>query len=283
MPIRPRTAALGAGVCVALMVAVWFAAFHIGFFERADQSIYLQFGDLPAHNGVDQVAGHLVSLFNPDHYAVLVLVPILVALFRGRRRIAFAAGTLILGANVTTELLKHLLAAPRPGALFPFGIAPVPPVSWPSGHSTAVMSLVLATVLTVPARLRPAVAAVGGCLAIGVGYSLLATGRHYPSDVLGGFLVASTWALLTVAALRAAEGRHPSARRSVERISMRAALGPIGAVLLAALLLSAIVVVSRPVHVFDYARAHAPFLVGAGGIAALGFALSTGVALAVRR
>jgi hypothetical protein len=46
MPIRPRTAALGAGACLALMAVVWFAAFHIGFLERADESIFVQFGGL---------------------------------------------------------------------------------------------------------------------------------------------------------------------------------------------------------------------------------------------
>jgi membrane-associated phospholipid phosphatase len=282
MAIRSRTALIGAGICAALLALVWFCAFHVRFFEHADQSIFLQFSDLYTHNRISTVAGHLVRQFNPDRYVYLVLVPILVALFRGRPRIAFAVGAVILGANVSTELLKHLVAAPRASWLLPGGYTPIPPVSWPSGHSTAAMSLVLACVLAVPARLRPAVAALGGVLAIAVGYSLLVTAKHYPSDVLGGFLVATTWTLMTVAALRAADRRRESVRAPAQRISLRASLGPIGGVLAAAIVLTVIVLISRGHRAVSYAHAHGAFVIGACAIAALGIALSTGVALTVR-
>jgi len=281
-------AALGACVCVALLAVVWFAAFHVGFLGRADESIYQQFGDLSARHGrIGSAAGHVVAPFDPNPYVYLVAAVLAVALLRKRPWAALAVGAIVLGANVTTELLKHIVASPRPGSLFPGGASPLPPASWPSGHSTAVMSLVLGAVIAAPARLRPAVTALGACLAIAVGYSVVATGMHYPSDVLGGFLVASTWALATVAALlgterwRPAEAdSHPTSR---ERVSIRAALGAPGAVLLAALLLTAVVLISRPHDVVSYINAHETFVIGAVGIAALGLTLSTGVLLSVRR
>lgn len=276
MPIRPRMAALGAAACTALLALVWFAAFHIGFFAHANQSIFLQFGDLDAHSRLESVARHFVSPFNPNPYVYLAMVPVAVALARGRPRLAFAVGAIILGANVTTELLKHVLSEPAPSRL-------LPTPSWPSGHSTAAMSLALGAALAAPARLRPAAAALGASLAIAVGYSVMATGMHYPSDVVGGFLVAATWALLTVAALLAAEHWRPSARAGGERVSMRAALGAPGLVLLVALILTVVVVLVRPHDVVSYARAHEAFVVGAAGIAALSLALSTGVVLSVRR
>jgi membrane-associated phospholipid phosphatase len=277
MPIRPRTAALGAGVCVALLTVVWFAAFHVGFFERADQSIFIQFGDLHGHGGVEWVAHHMVSLINVDHYAIWVAALIVITLLRGRPRSAFAAGVIILGANATTELLKHAVAAPREGWL-------VPPVSWPSGHSTAAMALALAAVLCTPARLRPAMAALGAALAVGVGYSVVATGMHYPSDVLGGFLMASAWALGTVAALLRAEHWRPSpVRQGAESVSIGEALGAPAAMLLAALALGATALITRPHQVASYIRLHEAFVVGALGIAALGFAVATGMLLSVRR
>jgi membrane-associated phospholipid phosphatase len=284
MPIRPRTAALGAGLCVALLALVRFAAFHVGFFEHADQATYMQFGNLGAHTPVGWLAGHLVSKFDPDPYVYLVVAVIAVALVRGRPWLALAAAAIVLGSNVTTELLKHLLASPRPGWLFPSGYSPLPPDSWPSGHSTAAMSLVLSAVLVSPGRLRPAVAALGGALAVGVGYSVLATGMHYPSDVLGGYLVAATWGLGTVAGLLAADGwRLGSRRTSVESVSIWAALGAPGAVLLAAFVLCAGLLISRPDDVVSYARAHEAFVFGAVGIAALGLSVSTGMLLSVRR
>ena len=283
MPIRPRTALLGAASCVALLALVWLAAFHIGFFRHADQSIYLQFGGLQGHRGVAGVTGLFVSLFDPNPYVYLVLVALVVALLRGRPRVVLAVGAIVLGANVTTELLKHVAAMPRPASLFSSGVSPLPPASWPSGHSTAVMSLVLASVLAAPARLRPVVAGLGASLAIAVGYSVLATGMHYPSDVLGGFLVAATWALAMVAALLALEQRRPTRRARSSPVSLRAALGAPGAVLGSALVLGAILAISRPHDVINYAQAHQAFVFGAAGIAALSLALSTGVLLSLRR
>jgi len=258
-----------------MLVVVWFASFHVALFSDANQSIYLQFGDLHAHSRLEWIAWHFVSPFDPNPYVYLALVPLAVAVLRGRPRSALAVVAIILGANVTTELLKHTLSEPR----LPFMPAP----SWPSGHSTAVMSLALASVLAAPTRLRPVAAALGASLAIAVGYSVMATGMHYPSDVVAGFLVAATWTLLAVACLLAAERWRPSPTPGAGPISMRAVLGAPGVVLLGALVLTAIVLLIRPHDVFSYARAHEAFIVGAAGIGALGLALSTGVVLSVRR
>src|SRR5437588_3703871 len=209
MPLRTRNAMLGAGACVALLAVVGLAAFHVGVFRHLDQSIYLQFVGLSAHSRIASISLHFIQLFDPNPYVYLVLVPLVVALLRGRPRLVLAVGAIVLGANITTEALKHLLTAPRAGSLFTGGVSWLPAGSWPSGHSTAVMALVLASVLAAPARLRPAVAALGTALAISVGYALLATGAHYASDVLGGFLVAAAWSLVAVAALLQAERRRP--------------------------------------------------------------------------
>ena len=52
------------------------------------------------------------------------------------------------------------------------------------------MALALCAVLAVPARWRPAAATAGGLFALGVAYAILALGWHFPSDVIGGYLVA---------------------------------------------------------------------------------------------
>jgi membrane-associated phospholipid phosphatase len=270
-------------MCLVLLALVWVAAFHLGVFRHADQSIYLQFRDLHAHSRIQWLADRFVGLFNPNPYVYLVLVPLIVAMLRGRPRIVLAVAAIVLGANMATEVLKHLVAQPRPASLFASGVSPVPPVSWPSGHATAAMSLVLASVLAVPARLRPAVAALGAVLAVAVGYSSLTDGLHYPSDILAGFLVAAACTLAVVAALMVAERLRPTWRAPSARVSMRAALGAPGAVVAAALVLGAIVVLSRPDDVIAYARAHEAFMLGAAGIAALSLALSTGVVLSIRR
>src|SRR5205085_11232822 len=108
--------------------------------------------------------------------------------------------------NGPPELLKPLLAHPRAASLLG-GRAPVGAASWPSGHATAAMSLALTYVLAAPGRLRPVVAALGAAFAVAVSYSFLTLGWHYPSDVFGGFLVATVWTLSGIALLFALRAR----------------------------------------------------------------------------
>jgi membrane-associated phospholipid phosphatase len=280
MPIRPRTVLLGAGACLVLLALVWFGVAHVGFLRHADESGFLQFYDLRAHGAVVWLARRFVLAFDPNPYVYLVLVPLVLALLRGRPRVVLAIGAIVLGAGGTTELLKHVLVSPRPGEFVPGSAIS----AWPSGHSTAAMALALASVLAVPARLRPAATALGAVLAIAVGYSLLATGLHHPSDVLGGYLVAATWTLVAVGALLAAERRRPVNRTSDRPpVSLRAALGAPGAVIAGAAVLGLILAVLRPHDVISYARVHQAFVVEAAGIAALSLAVSTVVLLSVRR
>ena len=74
--------------------------------------------------------------------------------------------------------------------------------SFPSGHTTAAMAMALAFVLVVPRSWRLTAILVGGCLVFAVGCSLVVLNDHYPSDVLGGVLVASGWCFAVVAGLR---------------------------------------------------------------------------------
>ena len=111
-------------------------------------------------------------------------------------------------APLTAETLKPLLAHPH----VQIGLAHIDAASWPSGHATAAAALVLCAVLVVPARLRPLVTGLGVAFAAAVGCSLLILAWHMPSDVLGGYLVASLWMALAVAALRATDRRRPAAR-----------------------------------------------------------------------
>lgn len=286
---RARWALIGAGAGVGLLFAAWFAAFHVGFVGRADQSIYSGFSDLYSHHYVDGVANFIADLCDPSPYIYFCAVPIVLALARRRLPVAVAIGAILLGANATTELLKPLLAHPRAASLFG-GTSPVDPVSWPSGHATAAMSLALCMVLAVPARLRPLTATLGGAFAVAVSYAFLTLGWHYPSDVLGGYLVAGIWTLLGVAAVFAFEGRGQRAGSEDlatgdlgARVSVSEALGPPALALAAAVALALLIILARPHQVVSYARVHEAFVVGAVAIGALGLMLATGLTLALRR
>ena len=279
----PRRALLGAGCGALLLILIWLLAFHVGVVEHADQSVFIGFSGLRRPR-VNSLANFIAGLCNPQPYVYLAVIPVLVALLRGRPRVAVGVAAILLGANVTTHLLKPLLAEPRAASLFG-GRAPIGPVSWPSGHATAAMSLALSLVLAAPSRLRPAVAAVGAAFAVVVSYSFLTLGWHYPSDVLGGFVVAATWSLLVVAAISAADRRwvQSQAESRSERVPIRDALRPPGLVLLGGLCLAALVAIARPHAVFTYAQRHEAFVLGAAGIGALGFVVATAVVLVARR
>lgn len=71
--------------------------------------------------------------------------------------------------------------------------------AFPSGHSTAAMSLALAGVLLAPPRLKAVAAAGGALLVLAVGFSIVVQAWHFPSDVLGGHLVAAAWSYASAA------------------------------------------------------------------------------------
>lgn len=286
MARRGKIASIGAGAAIILLALTWFAAFHIGPVEHADRSILSGFVGLHRPR-VDRLASFIAQLCNPNPYVYLAAVPVLIALMRRRPRVAVTLTLIILGANVTTQLLKPLLASPRFSSI-PGSESIVSPASWPSGHATAAMSLALCLVIAVPPRLRPLAAALGAAFAIAVSYSFLTLGWHYPTDVFGGFLVAATWTLAGVAALSALDVRHPrSASTSTGPLAARASLlgtlGPPAAATAAGVLLVGIVALARPQGVIAYARAHEAFMLGAGAIAVLGLVIATGLALALRR
>ena len=164
----------------------------------------------------------------------------------------------MLGAGVTTQILKPLLAVQREYPAWHF----MGPEAYPSGHTTAVMSLALALVIVTPSRFRALAAAGGGLLTVATVFSILVHGGHYPSDIVGGFLVATGWAYLGAAALRV------EARPSVA--------GPaIGGAVLAAIGL--LLVLWRPADAINYAVANTTFVLGALVIAGGAIVLSGSV------
>lgn len=276
--LTARSALAATAVALACLFLTWLAAFHIGLAQRADQSVLLGFFDVADHRGVIRFANFVANLCSPSPYVFFAWIPMVVAIVRGRPGVAIAIGVILLGANVTTHVLKPLLAAPRPDN----SSDAIGPASWPSGHATAAMSFVLCSVLAAPGRWRSLVAALGAVFAVAVCYSFLALGWHYPSDVLGGFLVATSWTLLAISGLRAVQKAGISAG-PVRRPRLSQELGPPAGAVAGAATLALLVALARPHAVLTFARAHEWFIVGAATIGLFALALATGLMLAVRR
>jgi membrane-associated phospholipid phosphatase len=279
MPRRARLALSGACIGVLLLVAIWYAAHYIGFVRHADASVLNGFVGL-GRPRLNRLTNAIAGLCDPKPFVFLAAMPVLVAFLRGRPRVAITLAVILLCASETTELLKPLLAGPRN----PVEGVRLSDASWPSGHATAAMSLCLCWVIAVPARLRPAVTAVMAAFAVAVSYSFLELGWHYPSDVLGGFLIATVWTLLGIAVLSLSEQRRPSAVADAPpvRFSLTQALRPPALLAAGVLLLAAVILVARPHQVIAYANHHTWFVIGAAVIGVLGFALASGLMLMLR-
>src|SRR5690348_15066452 len=277
MPSRARKALIGAAAGIGLLLATWFLAFHVAIAERVDRSILRGFAGL-REDRLNNFTRFFAGLCDPNPYVFLAAIPVVVALLRRRPRMAVTVGLIMLAANLTTQYLKPLLAVPRSAAA-----AKLDPGmgTWPSGHATAVMALALCMVIVAAPRWRPYVGAAMAGFAIIVVYSFLELGWHYPSDVLGGFLVAATWTMLGAAALWTLEARRPERKRELSpsgqkaQFSIGAALAPTAVLVLAGLGLAFVVALTRPHAVISYVSDHRAFIVGAAGIALLVLTLAT--------
>jgi membrane-associated phospholipid phosphatase len=215
---------------------------------------------------------HVAHLADPAPYALCGLVLALIALARGRWRVALGLPFVFAATGFTAESLKHVLASQRFDEWM--GHAQISAASWPSGHSTAAMTMALCAVIAVPPRLRPTVAAIGGAFAVAVAYAILALGWHFPSDVFGGYLVAATYVLLFVGVIAWTEQRWPSRRGSAEAATRPADALPALAVAMLAAGAAIGLALARPEQLVGYAASHTTFVVGALGIAALAVALA---------
>jgi len=151
----------------------------------------------------------IASLGDPLPMLAMLAVACGIALLRGRPRGVVAAVLVVVGANVTTQLLKILLAHPR--VKLAIGGDPFEPNTFPSGHTTATASIAIAYLFVVPAALRKLTLIVGAAFTLAVGCSVVVIGWHYPSDVLGGILVAAGWGFAVLTAMRAIAPRRPRA------------------------------------------------------------------------
>lgn len=118
----------------------------------------------------------------------------LVALLRRRWGLAVQVAFLVVGANVTTQLVKHSLLG-REELIGGWHWEN----SLPSGHTTVAGSVAAALLLVVPRAARPLVAILGGAYTAAIGVSTLVGQWHRPSDVVAAVLVVLAWTALVCA------------------------------------------------------------------------------------
>jgi membrane-associated phospholipid phosphatase len=181
------------------LIVVALLAYDASFAQRVDASVLSRLV-LESGSRVNTLASGLT--FFGDLPALLAMTALACGIAWRRRRPERVAAALIVvaGANLTTQALKVALSHPRARELL--GAEGVEWDGFPSGHVTAAASVVIAFAFVVPARLLPTVAALGACFVAAMGWAVLALNWHYPSDVAGGILVASSWGFAVLATIR---------------------------------------------------------------------------------
>lgn len=97
------------------------------------------------------------------------------------------------GSTLINLLLKGLWKRDRP-FLWDSGTPRPYDFSFPSGHAmTSVALVVVLLVLLGSSRWRPGAAALGVLFVLAIAWTRLYLGVHYPSDILGGWMMAIAW------------------------------------------------------------------------------------------
>jgi membrane-associated phospholipid phosphatase len=132
----------------------------------------------------------------------LMVVGALWLVLRDQRRLAAYVAVSSIGGMILNALVKQLTGRLRPVVDEP--VYTVPGLSFPSGHATGslvtygVLLLVFLPVLHGTAR--RVLTGVVVVIVVAVGFTRMALGAHFLSDVLAGWLLGTLWLLLTTLA-----------------------------------------------------------------------------------
>ena len=153
--------------------------------------------------------------------ALVTVVLVVWLLVRGYRRAAvFTAGVMV-GATLAYTLLKGVVGRDRPPWQNPADLAHS--LSYPSGHATSIAALggvlvVLVSMFVRRANLRRAAYVGIVLLVLVVGADRVLLGRHYPSDVIGGYLLGVGMVLLGIALYNPLPRSHAATAEPLQEV-----------------------------------------------------------------
>jgi membrane-associated phospholipid phosphatase len=145
----------------------------------------------------------------------IILLPVIGWLgYRRLPRLAAFVAVTAIGSSLLNNTIKLAVDRARPHLADP--VASASGMSFPSGHAQAAIVgygiLILIFLPAISRRMRPWAVAIASLVVLLIGFSRIALGVHYFSDVIGGFLVGGAWLFaMTVAfsAWRTDEGKPP--------------------------------------------------------------------------
>lgn len=166
-----------------VLVAVALVALHTGAGQRLDERAM---ASVVAGREAELTVLSLLGRVSIGAVLTVAVVCVVLAVMRGRVRLAVAALVVIAGANVTTQVLKEIV-------LQRSALDVIAPNSLPSGHTTVVASSVGALLLVAPRALRLVVAVFGALAVTVTGASTVVAGWHRPADILAALAVCLAW------------------------------------------------------------------------------------------
>lgn len=223
--VRGFYAAVGAflliGFALLIVAAIAFAGLAEmvaeGETQRLDEAILLWING-HANRGLDAAALEVTALGGTVVVWIVLLLASAFLWTTHHRYSVLMLWAAYVGGSVINLTLKAIFQRPRP-QLFEWRTPSAGHSSFPSGHSMTAVA-VFATLAYLIVRLQPTRALrrltllLAAVVILLIGLSRLYLGVHYPSDVLGGFVVGFAWATfcaLGIEAVRYFRGRRPSA------------------------------------------------------------------------
>jgi undecaprenyl-diphosphatase len=183
-PILPVVAALAFLALLGLVLGGWAPL------DRADEALSERFRAYgTASPGVISVIRVATDVMATLPFVTLGVAGAVLLAARRRRRAAGLCAAVTAAVPVLWSLMHWALHRPRPAD----GFVAIDSNGFPSGHTSHATATALLVALLLWPRLgtagRALVVALGAILAVGVGLTRVALLAHWPSDVLGGWLL----------------------------------------------------------------------------------------------
>lgn len=192
-------------ICVAALISivVVMLAREVGEHETLafDKNILLA---IHTHTTplLDTLAVHTTDLGSPAVVLVAALLIGLVLFIKKRMYRMYVVWGTVFGAAALVFAIKLLIERPRP-QLWSNLLIQESGFSFTSGHATLSMALALALAAVLwYTRWRWLTVGLGALYVLYIGFTRLYLGVHYPTDIIGGWMVATAWAIIVVLTVR---------------------------------------------------------------------------------
>ena len=210
VPVRLLT---GAAVLFVLVVALGFAV-TAGHFRSFDivvsNALNLQLSVSPdwlilLMQGISWIGGGL------QRYIIVAILTVVLWRWWGWGA-ALAMGLTTLIAAFTSDVMKHFFARIRPDLVAQ--LDPITSPAFPSGHANNAAVVYILFIMLVPQARHPLWQAAAAAMILLTGLSRIMLGVHWPTDVIGGWMLGASYALMAGAIIayrqHQREGKFPS-------------------------------------------------------------------------